>query len=242
MVIPEDMTIELVEAARGGTQSYDALLDRMNSAISKVILGHAGNIDATPGRLGGEDNAKTVRDDLVAADAHLIDDNANRTWVRWLTDWNVPGAAYPQIGRALEDVPDLVALAGRDQALVAIGYRPTQRYIEETYNVEVERVSEGPPSDPVPAEGAEDESANLAEIELPEGALEEVLLALEGDTLRDVADSLVGPVLKKANEAPGELIEDLVALYPDLDIKALSETLARVIFVADTWGRLHAGS
>ena len=240
IIIPEDMAIELIEAARSGTQSYDALYDRMNGAISKVTLGHTGSLEATAGRLGGEDNAMEVRGDLVAADAHLIDDNANRTWVRWLTDWNVPGAAYPQVRRVLDDAPDLAALASRDQTLVAIGYRPTQRYIEQTYNVEVEPVGERTPNEGPPAEREEDESTNLAEIELPDGALEAVLRALDEGTWASIADSLVGPVLRKANEAPGELMDDLAALYPDLGIDALAETLARVLFVAEIWGRLNA--
>ncbi|WP_422450890.1 MULTISPECIES: phage portal protein family protein [unclassified Endozoicomonas] len=38
VVIPDNVIIELIEAARSGTADYDALRQRMDKAISKVIL------------------------------------------------------------------------------------------------------------------------------------------------------------------------------------------------------------
>jgi phage gp29-like protein len=40
--------------------------------------------------------------------------------------------------------------------------------------------------------------------------------------------------------APRELRGKLAALYPEIPADALQETLARVMFVANVWGRLHA--
>ena len=44
----------------------------------------------------------------------------------------------------------------------------------------------------------------------------------------------------KAARDPDGLLADLAALYPELDAGALTEQLARVLFVADVWGQLMA--
>ena len=48
-----------------------------------------------------------VRDDIVTADAHLVCDSFNRSIVKWLTEWNFPGAAHPTVMREMADAPDL---------------------------------------------------------------------------------------------------------------------------------------
>lgn len=133
VIIPEGMALELLEAARSGTADYTALHDRMNAAISKVVLGHSAGADSTPGRLGGEDTANEVRDDLIKADSDLVCHSANASWVRWLVDWNFPGAAYPMVWRRIEDEPDLLATAQRDEKVASLGFKPTLEYIRETY-------------------------------------------------------------------------------------------------------------
>ena len=143
IIVPENMAIELLEASRSGTDSYGTFYDRMNTAISKVILGHSASAESTPGRLGADTIAETVRDDLVKASADLINGSFNRQVARWLTEWNYPGAAVPVVSRRLEPPEDLTSRVKLDQILNDIGYRPTQVYIRETYGGDYEFV--GPP-------------------------------------------------------------------------------------------------
>lgn len=132
--IPEGMAIELLEAQRSGTADYTALYDRMNAAISKVMLGHTGSTDATPGRLGGEDNAGEVRDDLIKADADLVCGSFNRGPARWLTYYNDgPDVAPPKVWRKTEPPEDLKAAADKDKILFDMGFRPTLKYVTEKY-------------------------------------------------------------------------------------------------------------
>jgi len=138
--IPDTMQIELLEAARSGSADYTALYDRMNAAISKVVLGHTGSSDSTPGRLGGEDMASEVRGDLIQADADLICSSFNLSVVKWLTDWNFPGAAPPRVWREVEEAEDLKARAERDKLIFDMGYKPTLKYIADTYDGEFEPV------------------------------------------------------------------------------------------------------
>lgn len=161
VVIPEGMALELLEAARSGTADYTALHDRMNASISKVVLGHSAGADATPGRLGGEDNASEVRADLVKADADLVCHSANASWVRWLTEWNFPGAALPRIWRRIEDEPDLKLQAERDEIIVRMGFKPSLEYIRQTYGGGWGEKAAAPPPQP-PAQPPQPEQADQA--------------------------------------------------------------------------------
>lgn len=133
VIVPEGMDIELIEAARSGSADYSSLYDRMDRAITKIILGHTGGSESTPGKLGGEDMAQEVRADIVKADADVICESFNRQVARWLTEWNFPGAAVPRVWRTLEEPEDLNKLAERDQKISQLGYKPTLKYIRETY-------------------------------------------------------------------------------------------------------------
>lgn len=132
--IPDGMVVELLEARRSGTADYTALYDRMNAAISKVYIGHSAGADTTPGKMGGEDNAGDVREDLIKADADLICGSFNRTFVRWLTYYNDgPDVAPPRVWRKVEPPEDLAATANRDKTLFDMGFKPTIKYIADTY-------------------------------------------------------------------------------------------------------------
>ncbi|EIC28963.1 DUF935 domain-containing protein [Methylomicrobium album] len=146
--IPDTMQVELLEAARSGSADYTALYDRMNAAISKVVLGHSGSSDSTPGRLGGEDMASEVREDLIKADADLICSSLNLSVVRWLTDWNFPNAAPPRVWREVAAPEDMKARAERDKVIFDMGYKPTLKYVTDTYDGEFEAKPAANPNTP----------------------------------------------------------------------------------------------
>ncbi|PPD49496.1 MAG: portal protein [Methylobacter sp.] len=134
ITMPEGMQIELLEATRKGGADYATLYDAMNASISKIYLGHTGSTDATPGRLGGENNSKKVRDDLIKADADLICGSFNRTVARWLTFYNDGNnVAPPRVWRKTEQPADLKKQAEKDKTLFDMGFKPTLKYIHDHY-------------------------------------------------------------------------------------------------------------
>jgi phage gp29-like protein len=141
--IPDTMQVELLEAARSGTADYTALVDRMNASISKVYIGHSGAADSTPGKLGGEDNAGEVREDLIKADADLVCGSFNATVAKSLTWYNDPTAPVPKVWRRVEPDEDLKSRAERDKVIFDMGYRPTLKYVTETYDGKYEPVPAG---------------------------------------------------------------------------------------------------
>ena len=52
---------------------------------------------------------------------------------------------------------------------------------------------------------------------------------------------ILEPLIEAINkEGPEAAMERLAELFPQMDDRELTEQLANVLFVADTWGRLNA--
>ena len=230
VIIPEGMVIELIEAARSGTADYTALLDRMNAAITKVVLGHTGATDSTPGKLGAEDMAQDVRLDVVKADADLICDSFNRTVARWLTEWNYPNARPPRVWRKVEDAEDLNRVADREKTIFSMGFRPTLRHIEETYGGEWEpvQVQAAPPS-PAFAEHSPQVIGDATAAQL--------------EQLQQVGDAEVEKWVEKIRELVMKvdsleaLRDRLIDLYPDLDPAGFAKVMGDALAAAHLAGR-----
>ncbi|MCY4431316.1 MAG: DUF935 family protein, partial [Rhodospirillales bacterium] len=149
----------------------------------------------------------------------------------WLRDWNFPNAAVPMVRRIMDDPPDTQKLAERDKNIKEIGYVPSKDYIEETYNIEVEdREPETDPGTGAPAD------VELAELGGEEWSIED---ALSPEEWRRLAEPMVRPLLDLADR-PDADVGDLAAAYEEMDIHALTQRLARALFVASVWGRLTA--
>lgn len=145
IIVPQGMTIGLLEAARSGTADYSSLYDKMNDAIAKMVLGQTASTQGTPGRLGNDELQGDVRQDLIKADADLVCESFNRSVGRWLTEWNYPGAAYPRVYRKVELDEDLAKRAERDSKIKSMGFKPTVGYVTETYGGEWEEDAPVPP-------------------------------------------------------------------------------------------------
>jgi phage gp29-like protein len=240
----------------------------MNSTISKIILGQSFSTEGHGGQYKG-DNLMDVREDLIKADADLINKSFTQTVATWLTDWNYPGAAVPQVWRRVDDEPDLKATSETHKNVFALGYRPTLAEVKETYGGDWE---EAKPAQPEPGAGsladrlkagiernrAADTTTDLAETShggccghppvslaapatgfADQDAIDVALSALTDAELQTQMEALLNPVLQLAQTEPDRLMGRLAELYPDLNDAALTEQLARLIFVAEVWGRLN---
>lgn len=132
VTMPEGQMVDLIEASRGGTVSYESLVQMMNKAISKVILSQTMTTDD-----GSSQSQATVHQgvarSIAKSDADLICSTFNRGPVRWLTEWNFPGAVPPRVWRDMSPPTDLGSTAERDNVLYGMGFVPSLEYIKETY-------------------------------------------------------------------------------------------------------------
>lgn len=258
--IPEGMTVELLEATRSGTADYTALYDRMNAAISKVYLGHPGSTDATPGRLGGEDNAGEVRDDLIKADADLICGSFSRTVAKWLTYYNDgPDVAPPRVWRKTEPPEDLKSAADKDKILFDMGFRPTLKYVTDKYG---EGYEEKPTQEPNASDraanaggslpvntGQADNPAQFAEtppLSKGAGGISDID-PTSGDSQTEQLSQEAGASVKVMIDQIGEFAEQADSLealrdtllnsYADLDSSELVKVMALAFAAAELSGR-----
>jgi phage gp29-like protein len=247
VIIPDGMTIELLEAARSGSADYTALYDRMDAAISKLILGHASTTDATAGKLGGDNMASEVRSDITAADADLICSSFNRSVVKWLCEWNFPGAALPKVWREVEEPEDLKSRADRDKVIYDMGYKPTLKYITETYDGEFEAITPpGPPAADSQAPDAKaapdaafaeaDNSAQQADSDpTPVSSMTDQLAAGAGGAVKSMIEHIAGMVEKA--ESLEALSARLLDGYGGLDSADLTNVMALGFAAAELAGR-----
>lgn len=151
IIMPEGMALELVEATRRGSADYADLYDRMNAAISKVVLGQT--LTTEQGDKGARALGQVhqdVMDTVVKADADALCYSFNASVARWLTEWNFPNAASPSVWRRMTPEPTIEELAARDEKIYALGYRPTAGRVKDVYGEGYEPVSG---STPHPEEG-----------------------------------------------------------------------------------------
>ena len=83
-VVSDSTLIELLETKNraGDIPTFKAFIDWSARMVSKVVLGHTGASEPTPGKLGGEDAAQEVRQDLVEHDARSLQ-NAIKFQLIW---------------------------------------------------------------------------------------------------------------------------------------------------------------
>lgn len=146
VVVPDNVVVELLEAARSGSADYGGMFEAMNAAISKIVVGQTMTTDAGSSLAQGQVHER-VAQKIVEADSDLLCGSFNDGPVRWWCEWNFPGAVPPRVYRHTEPQEDLDKRADRDTKIKALGFEPTEDYILETYGEGWEKAA--PAMDPI---------------------------------------------------------------------------------------------
>ncbi|MBW7863085.1 MAG: DUF935 family protein [Candidatus Hydrogenedentes bacterium] len=255
VIIPEGMTVELIEATRSGNAGHHEWMQYWDGAIAKTVLGQTMTTD-NGSSLAQAQVHMQVREDFTASDADLICASACGSWVRWLVEYNLPGAAVPRVWRETEVQEDLKTRAERDTALRGIGYRITPEAVKRVYGDDYEPVTdEGngvPPSTPstpstsstTPADGPEFSESGQPPAPFPDQeALDQALDGLSRETLDAQTRALLEPVmraLEDASDDPVAFLGWLAEHYPAQGPDDLDDLLTRLLFVSELWGEGNA--
>lgn len=135
VIVPEGVAVSLLESARTGDNAgFENLARYMDEQIAEIVLGETltTNIGAAGSRAAAGIH-NDVRLELARADGELLAETLSRTLVRWIVDLNMPGAPYPRLLWDIQEPDDLDARADRDGKLYEMGFRPTLKYITDTY-------------------------------------------------------------------------------------------------------------
>jgi len=257
VIVPEGMEIELLEAARSGSvDTYERLIRYMDEQISECVLG--GSITTTPKATGMgsgvADAQNECRKEIARADADLLSGCLAETLVRWIVEYNVPGAALPNIWRTFEDQQDLEKRAKVDTALHEMGYEPESiDYINETYGGKWVRST--PPAvnlqantAPLQPGAAVSGGARRRPTSFAESAAAQTAdpIAAESDQLAAGAapawDGLLAAIAREvdvASDLPA-LQRRLTEMYGSLDIEELARIMSAAFALAELKGMADA--
>ncbi|SDH92164.1 DUF935 domain-containing protein [Roseospirillum parvum] len=238
LVVSEGTLVELLEATRQSGGDYAEFYRLLDGAISKIILSQTMTTD-DGSSLSQAQVHQDVKLEVVKADADLICESFTDQVIRWLVDWNFPGAAKPWVWRDVAEPEDLKTRAERDRTIYDMGYQPTQEYIDETYGEGFERRAEAqqPPTEearaPQPAfaeqqDIGDDVDALVGQLEAAAGAAMDAMI----DTIRQAIDD--------ADSIPDAMAR-IERAYPDLALDDLADLIARAATVADLSGRAEVG-
>lgn len=246
VAIPEGMSIELLEASRGGQATYAEWMDYWDRAISKAILGQTMTTE-DGSSLSQAKVHMDVRQDIVTSDADLLHASAASSWVRWLIDFNFPGAAYPKVWRDMEDAEDLQSRAERDEILHRMGWKLTDEAVSEVYGDDYERhePEPGPQRDPVPPTPATTDVAE-APVEAAERQPAPTAADLVADRLAVEAAEAHRDWLRRIEQMVAEaasmedLRERLLNGFADLPPADITRVMQAGFAVAELAGRFDA--
>ena len=240
--VPDTMDIEFLEASRSGTVTYEQLCDYMDAQISKAVLGQTLTTEIKgQGSYAASQTHNEVRQEIIEADADLLDSLINETLVKWIVDYNYPGVTdYPKIRTYAAQKPDLVAQKDIDKTLaVDIGVKMPSEYFYETYGIpkpaEDEEVVVPPKKQVTTGQFAESPSLRFtAEQQAIEKFVESLVTsasgALAGNERRILA------AIKKAGSYE-EAMQNVLELYPSMNMDDLALLLENAALNVGAFGR-----
>lgn len=248
VTIPQGMEATLLEALRASAADHKDFVNQINDSILMVCLGQTATASGTAGKLGAETEREAVKDAILKADSDMLSERFNRTIVNWLVEWNFPNAASPTVYRVFSD-EDLDKRIDRDTKISSMGFKPTLKYITETYGGEWTETQPAQPDQPGAGVNltqtggnpsfSENQPAQPADSDPTSVNSQTDILAAEsgkaGAAILDTVRELVGK-----SDTLEQLRDDLLAAFGDLDSSQLVSVMELAFIAADLSGRYDA--
>lgn len=138
-VFSHGVEVELLQAASTTGDVYFRLLQYMDDAITKVLLGQTASSGDSAGLSGGDAQSK-VRQDILEADARALEDTVNRDLFALWTEYNcAPGTPAPLLKISTEPPEDKTALAATLTALYNAGMELDPEELSEKFSVKLRK-------------------------------------------------------------------------------------------------------
>lgn len=242
VIVPEGMTIELLEAKRAGSfDSYETLARYMDDDISKAVLGET--LSTNAGDQGSRALGQVhnqVRLEITKGDADSLSDTLNDTLVRWIVELNAPGYAgpMPRLWWAVDEAEDLNARAERDVKVSSLGFRATLDYVRETYGEGWEEKPVAPPPPALARLNGTPPAAAFAQADDPRDLAD--VLAEQMDRLSaplmEASARRVRMLLRKAGSLE-EFRDGLASIFPELATEEFAALMGDALVLANLAGR-----
>ncbi len=237
---PEGMLIEMLDAANGGSDPFQAMIGWCEASQSKVILGGTLTTSAESTGLGSNlgNVHNEVRMDLRDSDAKQIAGTLTRDLVWPITSLNISSAnprRAPRFMFELEEGEELQVRVERDKTLFDMGYRLNAETVNEIYGEGYEYIGDKDKSEPEPGQAAT--AAASAETPDPDFTDNQVqqLQDLTGPALTDMLDYI--KQLLDEVETMEEFQDRLVETYNHMDVDSLADVIQLGMAAAELAGR-----
>ena len=245
LATPEGMEVALLESKlSGNVTTQQQLCEYMDDWISEVLTGQEPSRASGGAVAAAAVERQNVRQDLTQADSDLLSETLNTTLVAWICELN--GLAPCHVWRNIQEEQDQKALAEADKLVFDMGFDLSEDAARAKYGEGWSRRESA--LGPVPGPAA----ASFAEALRQPGmadqvALDAALQAMPAQQLQDDAQALLAPLMEQLQQAqaqddPQALLGWLAEVFPGLDDSQLQERMARLLFAASVWGRLHGGA
>lgn len=239
-VIPDDSSVEIKEAAGKSASSdvYRELLVYCRSEINVALLGQNQTTEANANRASATAGLE-VTEDIRDGDAGIVAATFNAV-IRHIVDINFGENVAAPLYAMWEQEEIDKALAERDKSLTESGVVFTEQYWMRTYNLEPGDIRVAPTTPDASADFAEGTVRPL----LDQVALDQAIESLTAEQLQEQAEQALLPVIEALQQGrdEAEALGMLAEISPNTGTDALRASLARLMFLAETWGKLSAAA
>lgn len=235
-VIPDDSSIEIQEASKSSSaEIYEKLIDKMNTEISKAILGQTLTTEiGSTGSYAASNTHMQVRQDIVDSDKKLVEGVINQL-IQWIYEINFANAEVPVFELYEPEDVDLT-LAQRDKILSDTGVKFTKEYFIKNYGLEEEDFDireDIIPASPNFKEFKEEED----KLVLGQAQIENLFKFITEGDLNKQAQSMLSPLIKLFESC--ENYEEAFELLTDKNLhsKQFEQTIQKALFLCELQGR-----
>jgi phage gp29-like protein len=259
LVTPDDTSVEFLNAdsKSANSQIYNELIQACNTEISKAILGQT--LTTEQGKVGSQALGKVhadIRGDFLNTDKRLVE-NTFKQLISWTCELNFNDGIEPVFSLWTEEDVD-IKLAERDKILSETGVKFSKQYYIKNYGFEEEDFEiVDPAAYERDIKGVDNNAGGILAGELKSELAKQFAESekkprfIDQQKIDNLSDSLTPGALQKQMDGVMTPIFDMVragadyndvqdklaALYPDMDIDQIQQSLAKMIFVSDLMGR-----
>lgn len=257
--IEEGGKIKLLEAsnaAGAGKLAQHQLIEVCNAEMSKALTSQTlATEQNTAGSRAAASVAQDRSDGNVESMRECVAYTLDKLW-RLITEFNVGKDVAPPRSEFTGESKATLARAQIYKAFMEAGGNPSRKAMAAELGITL--ADEDDPDDQLRAQlsksgapagagssagtGKDDEPVefSLGPSFEDQAALDRAIQLFNAADYSQVMLPLLKPLLSMIDTSPEQALTRLSDAYPDMDQGALAEKLTRMLFVADTWGRLTA--
>ncbi|HQQ69325.1 MAG TPA: DUF935 family protein [Alicycliphilus sp.] len=240
LATPEGMEVGLLESKlSGNVTTQQQLCEYMDDWISEVLTGQEPRRKSGGAVAAAAIERQNVRQDLTQADSDLLSETLNQSLIAWICELN--GLAPCQVWRNIQEETDQKAQAEADKLVYDMGFGLSEDAARAKYGEGWSLRAQAPLTGQPAASFAEAlRQPGFAD----QVALDAALQSMPQQQLQGDAEALLAPLMQQLQQQddPQAVLGWLAEVFPGLDDSALQERLARLLFAASVWGRLHGNA